>query len=39
MSADFIVRLIGMIVFSVIGVIWGINLGQLANVNPGTNTH
>ena len=31
MSADFIVRLIGMVVFAVIGVFWGTSLGQAAN--------
>lgn len=38
MSLDFIVRLIGMIVFSTLGVYWGTQLGRLANqgVNPGT---
>lgn len=35
MSADFIMRLIGMIVFAVIGVIWGTSLGQMANQAPG----
>ncbi len=38
MSADFIVRLIGMVVFAIIGVSWGISLGDLANVNPGPTT-
>jgi uncharacterized protein YacL len=38
MSADFIVRLIGMVVFAIIGVSWGINLGNLANANPGPST-
>jgi uncharacterized protein YacL len=38
MSADFIVRLIGMVVFAIIGVSWGLNLGNLANVNPGPTT-
>lgn len=36
MSADFIVRLIGMVFFAIIGVSWGVSLGQLANLNPGT---
>ena len=35
MSADFIARLIGMIVFSILGVYLGTYLGQLANVEPG----
>jgi uncharacterized protein YacL len=38
MSTDFITRLIGMVVFSIIGVYWGASLGQAANVNPGPNT-
>lgn len=38
MSTDFIVRLIGMVVFAVIGVAWGISLGQLANLNAGPST-
>ncbi len=35
MSADFIARLIGMIVFSIFGVYLGTYLGRMANVNPG----
>lgn len=35
MSADFIVRLIGMVVFAVLGVVWGTSLGQVVNQNPG----
>lgn len=35
MSADFIARLIGMIVFAVLGVYLGATLGRMANVNPG----
>lgn len=35
MSADFIARLIGMIVFTVLGVYLGTYLGRLANINPG----
>lgn len=35
MSADFIVRLIGMIVFATIGVFLGTSLGQTANQIPG----
>ena len=38
MSADFIVRLIGMIVFGIIGVSWGLTLGRLANLNPAPST-
>ena len=38
MSSDFIIRLIGMVLFCIIGVFWGISLGQAANVNPGPNT-
>ena len=34
MSADFIVRLLGMIVLSVFGVLWGTNLGTTANIHP-----
>ena len=33
MSIDFIVRLIGAIVFCILGVQWGTELGQLANVS------
>ena len=35
MSADFVARLIGMIVFSILGVYLGTILGQMANVSPG----
>ncbi len=35
MSADFVARLIGMIVFSILGVYLGTYLGQMANVSPG----
>lgn len=38
MSTDFIIRLIGMIIFSIIGVYWGASLGRVANVTPGPNT-
>ena len=38
MSSDFIIRLIGMIVFSVLGVYGGVYLGNLANINPTANT-
>ena len=34
MSSDFIIRLIGTIVFCILGVIWGYNLGELANTSP-----
>ncbi len=33
MSTDFVFRLIGMVVFTVVGVAWGTHLGQIANVN------
>lgn len=35
MSADFVARLVGMILFSILGVYWGTNLGRLANLAPG----
>jgi len=35
MSTDFVFRLIGMVGFTVLGVLWGNQLGQLANTNPG----
>ena len=35
MSTDFIIRLIGMVVFTVLGVSWGVALGQAANANAG----
>ena len=38
MSSEFIVRLIGMILFSILGVYSGVYLGQLANVEPTANT-
>ena len=38
MSTEFIIRLIGMIVFTTIGVAWGTSLGRMANVNPSQNT-
>ncbi len=34
MSVEFVLRLIGMIVFAIIGVYWGETLGRLANQNP-----
>jgi short-subunit dehydrogenase len=30
MSIDFIIRLIGMVVFTILGVIWGVSLGKVA---------
>ncbi len=38
MSIDFIVRLIGMVIFCVIGVIWGSSLGEIANAKPDAAT-
>jgi len=38
MSTDFIIRLIGMIFFSIVGVSWGTSLGSLANQNPTPTT-
>jgi uncharacterized protein YacL len=38
MSSEFILRLLGMIVFSTLGVYWGIALGRNANAVPGINT-
>ncbi len=38
MSLDFIFRLIGMIVFSTLGVYWGTQLGRLANQDPAVST-
>jgi uncharacterized protein YacL len=38
MSTDFIIRLIGMVFFSIIGVSWGTSLGRLANQNPTPTT-
>jgi uncharacterized protein YacL len=38
MSPDFIVRLIGMIFFAIIGVSWGVSIGQVANAAPGPTT-
>jgi uncharacterized protein YacL len=38
MSPDFVIRLIGMIVFSIIGVAWGTSLGRMANIAPTPNT-
>lgn len=39
MSTDFIIRLIGMIAFSILGVSWGTSLGRIANALPGPNTY
>jgi len=36
MSSEFIVRLIGMVVFCILGVFWGNELGIIANQSPGT---
>ena len=38
MSIDFIVRLIGMVVFCVVGVVWGVQLGTVANISPTSET-
>lgn len=38
MSAELIVRLIGMIIFTVLGVSWGTSLGRLANISPTADT-
>ncbi len=38
MSSDFIIRLIGMVLFTIIGVYWGISLGEAANIKPGPHT-
>lgn len=38
MSSDFIIRLIGMVLFTILGVYWGGSLGKLANINPLPNT-
>jgi uncharacterized protein YacL len=38
MSSDFIIRLIGMVVFAIFGVYLGASVGQLANQNPGLYT-
>ncbi len=38
MSSEFIVRLIGMIAFAVLGVYWGTELGQYANLSPTAGT-
>ena len=38
MSTDFVIRLIGMIFFSIVGVSWGTSLGRLANQNPTPTT-
>ncbi len=35
MSVDLIARLIGMVVFCIIGIYWGSYLGNLANLTPG----
>ncbi len=38
MKSDFVVRLIGMVVFAIIGAAWGSNLGDLAGQTPGATT-
>lgn len=38
MSIDFITKLVGMVVFAIIGVFLGIHFGTLANQNPGPTT-
>ncbi len=38
MSSDFVARLIGMVLFCIFGVIWGVQLGQLANLSPTETT-
>jgi uncharacterized protein YacL len=38
MSSDFIARLIGMVLFCIIGVVWGVQLGQIANLTPSETT-
>ena len=38
MSAELIVRLIGMIIFTILGVSWGTSLGRMANINPTADT-
>ena len=35
MSADFIARLDGMVVFSILGVYWGTNLGRYGGTDAG----
>ena len=35
MSTDFVFRLIGMVGFTILGVLWGTQLGRIANVNSG----
>ncbi|MBN2677988.1 MAG: TRAM domain-containing protein [Anaerolineaceae bacterium] len=36
MSAEFIIRLVGMVVFCILGVFWGNELGIMANQSPAT---
>ena len=38
MSIEFIFRIIGMIVFGIIGIYYGTQLGRIANITPGPNT-
>jgi len=35
MSADFLIRLVGMILFMVLGIYWGTSVGTIANLNGG----
>lgn len=38
MSSEFIIRLIGMIVFAALGAYWGVHIGTVANIDPEANT-
>jgi uncharacterized protein YacL len=38
MSGEFIIRLIGMVIFCIMGVYGGVSLGQMANGDPGPNS-
>ena len=38
MSIDFIVRLVGMVVFCIVGVVLGADLGRLAHTSPEPTT-
>jgi uncharacterized protein YacL len=38
MSVELIIRLIGMIVFTILGVSWGTSLGRMANLSPTVDT-
>jgi uncharacterized protein YacL len=39
MSSEFIIRIVGMIVFCILGVFWGNDLGIIANQDPTTATY